>query len=187
MATPAVRERATIGGNLCNASPSADTAPPLIVYGAKVVLQKNDDIREIKLEDFFVGPGKSCLNNGELLTSVLLPPSAEHSGAAYVKHARTSKDLALLGVAVCLEMEGKVCRNCRIALGAVGATPLRVKKAEEVLEGKELSPEIIETAVKEAAAEARPIDDQRASADYRRDMVLEITRRAIQAALARIV
>ena len=185
MATPAVRHRATIGGNLCHASPSADTAPPLLAYGAAAALESASGRRELPLEQFFTGPGSTRLGRGEILYALVLPPVTAGEGAAYIKHTRTEKDLAILGVAAFLKMDDGLCRAARIALGAVAATPMRAGKTEEYLKGKSLSVDILNKAAEIAAGEARPIDDLRASAQYRRDVLCELAKRALKTALDR--
>ena len=184
MATAQVRNRATVGGNLCYASPSADTAPPLIVYGASATAESAAGRRNIPVEELFAGPGQTTLQPGEIITAITLPEVPANSGSAYIKHCRTEKDLAILGVAVYLELDGgRICRAARLALGAVAPVPIRTREAEANLEGKEITGEIIVAAADLASREASPIDDQRASAEYRRDMVREVTMRALRKAL----
>ena len=183
---PQMRNRGTVGGNLCNASPAADTASPLIVYGARVCLASARGERNLPLEEFFTGPGKTALAPGELLVAVVVPPPAPGSGGDYQRRTRTAMDIAVVGAAAAVTVNGgSTCTEARICLASVAPTPLRAAGAEAVLRGKELTAERIAEAARAAAAEARPIDDVRASATYRRAMVEVLTRRALNRALAR--
>jgi carbon-monoxide dehydrogenase medium subunit len=173
-----VRNRATIVGNVCRASPSADTLPPLIADGALVKLHGASGVRELPLEQFFAGPGKTVLRPDELVTELVVPAPPPRTGKVYIKHGRRkAMELATVGVAVTLTVNGDI----RIVLGAVAPTPIRAKNAEEVLRWK-FSDELFERAARTAADEARPISNVRASAEYRRDMVRVLTRRALERA-----
>ena len=186
LASVAIRNVATIGGNLCNAAPSADSAPALIGLGARAKIVGPVGEKIVALEDFFVGPGKTVLKTGELLLEVQVPVLPPNTKGVYLKHAiRGSIDLAIVGVAAILTMNGELCRDVKIVLGAVAPTPMRAKKAEKVLEGKKIDDFLIEEAAKAASSECRPIDDLRASAQYRREMVKVLTRRAILGAMTR--
>ncbi len=183
---PQMRNRGTVGGNLCNASPAADTAAPLIVLGARVRLVSAGGERVLALEEFFTGPGKTVLNPGEILAEVLVPPPPPRSGGDYQRRTRTAMDIAVVGAAVAVALDGgSTCKDARIALASVAPTPLRAAAAAAVLRGKDLTPERVAEAARAAAAEARPIDDVRATAAYRRAMVEVLTRRALANALAR--
>jgi carbon-monoxide dehydrogenase medium subunit len=184
LGTPAIRNQATLGGNLCNAAPSADTAPPLLVLGAKAKIVGKEGEKTVSLGDFFVGPGQTILGQDHLLTEIQVPNILAHSGGAYVKQKRRQgADLAVVGVAALVVMEGKVVKDVRIALGAVAPTPIRAKKAEEILRGKKLDQELLEKCGQTAAGEASPIDDIRGSADYRRELLAVLTKRAITQAI----
>lgn len=173
-----VRNRATIVGNICRASPSADTAPALIADGAIVRIHGLGGERTVGLEDFFTGPGKTVLAPGELVTEIVVPPPAPRTGKVYIKHGRRrAMELATVGVAVTLNSDIK------IVLGAVAPTPIRARRAEAILRGKELNDALIEQAAEAAMQEARPISNVRASAEYRREMVRVLTRRALKQAL----
>ena len=188
MAAPQVRNLGTIGGNLCSAVPSADTAPPLITLGASVRLLGTNGERSVPVEFFFKGPGESVLKADEILVEVLVPNPPESSGGAYFKlMRRNAMDLALVGAAVFLRInkDKKVCQEARIALGAVAPTPMRAPKAEQVLLGRAVNEETAKEAGNTARLEAKPISDIRASEAYRRDMVGVLTKRAIMAALDR--
>lgn len=175
-----VRNRATIVGNVCRASPSADTLPPLIADEASVSIHGEHGTRKVALVDFFTGPGKTRLEPGELVTEIVVPPPRRHTGKVYIKHGRRkAMELATVGVAVTATRDGDV----RIALGAVAPTVMRARKAEAILSGKKIDGALIDAAACAAAEEARPISNVRASADYRRDMVAVLTRRALARAL----
>jgi carbon-monoxide dehydrogenase medium subunit len=178
-----IRNRATLAGNICRASPSADTLPPLIADRASVRIFGPDGERVIPLEEFFTGPGKTLLKSNEILTSIIVPPPAPFTGSAYIKLGRRkAMELATVGVAVTLTLSGRTCRDIRIALGAVAPTPIRAKRAEAVMLGQPFDEDHIEAAAQTAMEESRPISNVRGSADYRREMVKVLTRRAIQQA-----
>jgi aerobic carbon-monoxide dehydrogenase medium subunit len=170
-----VRNRATIVGNICRASPSADTLPPLIADSASLRIVGGKGERTVRLEDFFTGPGKTVLAVDELVTELVLPPPAPGTRKVYIKHGRRkAMELATVGVAVTWNADVK------IVLGAVAPTPMRARKAEDLLRGRTLDEKLIAQAAKAAAAESRPISNVRASAEYRREMVEVLTRRALQ-------
>ncbi|MDP6039334.1 MAG: xanthine dehydrogenase family protein subunit M [Candidatus Latescibacteria bacterium] len=180
-----IRNLATVAGNVCNAAPSADTAPGLIALGAKVKIAGPKGRRTMSVENFMTGPGQTALTSGELVTSIQVPTPPARTGSAYVRHTpRLAMDIAVVGVgaAVTLAPRSNVCKDVKIVLGAVAPTPIRAKKAERILKGKELTPEIIASAAEVAAGEARPITDVRTSADFRREMVRVLTERMVQAA-----
>ena len=184
MASPQVRNRGTIAGNICNAVPSADSAPPLITLGAKLKLISQRGERIVKIEDFFTGPCQTTLNNDEILQEIHIPHPPPNSQGVYLKLSpRRAMDLAIVGVAAVVTAQDGVCQDIRLALGAVAPTPTRARKAEATLRGKKLDDNIIEKAAQTAAGEARPIDDHRASAEYRRDMVEVLVKRAIKQAI----
>jgi carbon-monoxide dehydrogenase medium subunit len=173
-----VRHRATIIGNVCRASPSADTIPPLIADGATVRIRGAGGERSVKLEEFFLGPGKTVLKPGDVVIEIVVPPPAAGTRKIYIKHGRRkAMELATVGVAV-THVPGA---ETRIVLGAVAPTPIRARRAEEVLRGKALSAELIAQAAEAAVAESHPISNVRASAEYRREMVSVLTRRALEA------
>ncbi len=184
-----IRNRATIGGNLCNAAPSAETASPLICLAAKVKIAGASGERIVALEDFFLGPGETVLQPDEILTEIQVPNTAALSTGVYIKHTvRKMMELAIVGVGVLITPngDGRTCGDVRIVLGAVAPTPLRSNKAEEVLKGQQLSDELLEKAAQIASAESRPIDDVRSSAEYRRKMVKVLVRRALEQAAERL-
>lgn len=184
--TPQIRRMGTIGGNLCNGSPSSDSAPPLIALNAAVKLLGVEGERIIPLEGFFVGPGETALLAGEILAEIQVPSPPRRTGLTYVKlPARTREDMAAVSAAVLitLGLKNETCQDVRIVLGAVAPIPLRARRAEEVLRGKKIEDELIQRTAQRASEEAQPISDIRSSADYRREMVKVLTRQAIKQAL----
>ena len=187
LGTPHIRRRATLAGNLCNAAPSAETAPALIVLGASLKLVATGRERTIPVEDFFIGPGQTVLASDEIVAEIGVPGLAPRSGGVYLKHTvRKALDLAIVGVAVMVTMEGDILRDVKIALGAVAPTPLRAKAAEAVLKGRKIDDSLLQQAGQAAADASRPIDDIRSSAEYRRKMVKVLTIRAIQQAIGQV-
>ena len=185
VASVQIRNRATVAGNLCNAAPSADTAPPLLALGARVRISGPRGRRSLLLDNFFTGPGQTALRPGELVTGVHVPPVGKGSGSAYTRHTpREAMDIAAVGVAVALTLarDGATCEQVAIALGAVAPTPTRAREAEKLLCGQALDADRVAEAAECAAREARPISDVRASADFRCELVRVLTRRMIQAA-----
>ncbi len=184
VASTQIRAKGTMAGNICNASPSCDTAPNLLAQGAKILVQGPNKDRIIQAEDFFLGVKKTSLEPGEIVTGIVIPPLAENERAAYIKHAvRKAMDLAIIGVAVKIKVEDGICTDAHIALGAVAATPIRAPKAEEALIGKALTDEVIVKASEEAMDSCHPISDIRASAEYRKDMIRVFTKRAVRQAM----
>jgi aerobic carbon-monoxide dehydrogenase medium subunit len=181
MGSMAIRNVGTIGGNLSHASPSAETAPSLIGLGASVKLVGPDGERTVALENFFTGPGQTILQTGELMLGIRVPPMPSHTKGIYLKHTtRGTANPAIVGVAAIVAMDGKRCMEIKLVLGAVAPTPIRVKKAEEILRGEEMKDALIEKAARAASDESSPISDVRASADYRKDMVQVFTRYALR-------
>lgn len=181
--TPQVRNMGTIGGNLCNAAPSADTAPPLIGLEAKAKINGPNRERVIALEEFFIGPGENALQADEILTEIQIPNPPPHTRGVYLKlPARTMVDLAVVGVAVVVTLDDKERSivDAKIVLGAVAPTPVRARQAEDIIKSKAISRELIEKAAEAAAGEAKPISDLRGSASYRKEMVNTLTKRAIR-------
>jgi len=211
-----IRNVATMGGNICNAAPSADTACPLLVLDASVIIAGKTGEREMSLDDFFLGPNKVALEKGEIVKGFTMPAFGENTGSAYFKHTRRqAMDLPMLGVAArvtidiggsevgckdafCtvdsisnilkrLEDEKLVCEDVRIAMGVVAPRPIRARKAEEALKGKVISEKLFEEIGEIAASESQPRDSIRGEAWYRRDMVKVLTKRAILKAVDRVI
>lgn len=181
-----VRTLATLGGNVCNAAPSADMAPPLLALEAEAVIAGPSGRRRVPLAEFFLGPRRTVLGPDELLVELAIPAPGQHSGGTYRRHTpRRELDIAVVGVAAQLTLVDGACAKARVALAAVAPTPLRAFEAEAALEGRELTPALIEQAAQLAVRAARPISDQRGSAEFRRHLVRMLTRGALTTALAR--
>jgi len=182
-----VRNRATLGGNICNGSPAGDSLPSLISYGASVTLESLAGTRDVLLEDFFTGPGKTSIKSGEILSEILLPVPPEGSGADYIQLGkRKSTEINVVNVAsyISLNKTNGTIDTARIALGSVGPTPLRAPVAEGVLKGETPSDALFAEAGERARRDdCKPINDFRGTADYRRAMIGVLTKRTLLSAL----
>ena len=186
LGSPLIRNLATIAGNLISARPAADLPPPLMAYNAKVVLITGVGEREVGLEDFFTGPGKTMIGPDEILKEIVIEEPRGYSGAGYIKlGVRKALEISLVNVAAFLSLDDPegIIQSARIVLGAVAPTPLRALAAEKALLGEKPNNSLFVKAGKAAAKESRPIDDFRASAGYRRSMVEVLTTRALGLAL----
>jgi len=184
----AIQGRATLGGNLCNSSPSADTIPVLIAMGAKVNIRGPRGSRQLPAEQFCTAPGRNVLEAGEVVVSIELPAPPPNSGAHYQRFIpRYEMDIAVVGVGagVVLSDDKRTIRSARIALGAVAPTPLFVPEAGQALEGKPAAEESLAAAAEIARNAARPIDDMRGTAAQRKHLVGVLTRRVLAGAIAR--
>ena len=182
-----IRNLATVGGNVSNASPAGDTLPALLAFDAQCRIVGPSGERSVPLDEFFVGPGRTVLEKGEILAELRLPPATGRTGSLYIKHSpRGAMDIATLGVAsvVSLEEGGQVCREARIALGAVAPTPIRAYSAENMLRGQTCTPELLRAAAAEAQRCAVPIDDIRGTAAHRRAMVGVLAERTLERAVS---
>lgn len=182
-----LRNMATVGGNIANASPAADTATPLLALDAVAVLAAGRGRRKVALSSLFAGPHKTALN-GSLLVELVLPPPARggRTGWSFLKLGRTESDISLVNVAAGFQLDAKGgCRFARIALGAVAPTPMRAVKAEELLVSRKLDTTLIDEVSAQVAREVRPISDVRAPAEYRREMSRVLTGRALRECAAR--
>ena len=175
-----IRNVATIGGNLCNGSPAADMAPPLLVLHAKVRVQSAQDNRDITLEKFFRGPGETSLSRDEILTDILLEPPETNTKTIFLKKGRTRMDLAVASVAVLIQKEGNRFLKARLAAGSVSPTPLRLFEVEAILEGAIFSRGLLDEARHLASRCVSPISDERATADYRYHLVGVLVKRALE-------
>jgi len=209
-----IRNVATIGGNICTAAPSADTACPLLVLDAKAVLASATGEREVDMDEFFVGPGKTVLRIGEILKEFRIRRFTDKTGSVYMKHTRrAAMDLPIIGVAVRItlnrddvkckdslcatepiskimgyfEDEELKCEDARIAMGVVAPRPVRAKKAEALLKGKVLSEKLVAEVSEVAASEASPRDSVRGEAWYRSEMVKVLVKRGVMRAIERVV
>lgn len=182
-----VQGRCTLGGNLCNASPAADSVPALIAAGAVVTIAGPDGTREVPVEAVATGPGQTSLAPGELVVSFYLPPRPAHSGDAYLRFIpRTEMDIAVVGSGVSLTLDdGGVCTAARVALGAVAATALLVPAAGEALVGTKLDDAALDAAGAAASAACSPIDDKRGTKAFRIEVAGVLTRRAAKIAQER--
>jgi aerobic carbon-monoxide dehydrogenase medium subunit len=181
-----IRYLATLGGNLANATPSADMAPPLFALDAELVIAGPRGQRRVPVADFFLGVRRTVLEPDEVLVEVVIPAPGPGSGGTYVRHTpRRELDIAVVGVASQLTIRDGRCVKARIALAAVAPVPLRAAAAEERLVGEAISPALIEEAAQLAVQAASPISDQRGSAEFRRHLVRVLTRRTLTTALER--
>ena len=182
------RNMATLGGNICNAAPSADTAPPLVVFDAVAEITGPGGARELPVGKLFAGPGKTVLAPHEIVVAFRLPALSRRTGSVYQRHTpRKIMDIAVVGVAVRLTLAGKgdTIQEARICLGAVAPTVIRATEAEQALAGQSPSDELFAKAAELAQAAARPISDVRGSAEFRRYLVGVMTKRCLGIALER--
>lgn len=185
MAAIAVRNMGTIAGNICNASPAADTVPSLIAYSAEIKLVSKRGERTILVEDFIIGVGKTVIEDDEIITQVNIPEMIKNSGSAFSKKGRVKADIAKINLAVYLEREGSICKDCKIVLGSVAVKAIRAKEAEGLLKGQAVSASLIDKIAKEASEEIKPIDDIRSSAEYRSEIARVIVEDTVKIAWER--
>lgn len=181
--SPAVRSLGTLGGNLCHNELGADPPPALLVLGATAVIASTQGERRLPLESFFKSFLETSLGEDEILAYIDIPPQPSGVVCTYMKYQLRAVDKAIVGVGVALRMEGGVCREARVALGGVAPAPFRSTGAEAALTGQPPSESLIKEAAMAAMAEAQPMSDAHASADYRRTMVTVFTGRALRQAL----
>jgi carbon-monoxide dehydrogenase medium subunit len=209
-----IRNVATIGGNICTAAPSADTATPLLVLGAQVKIKSLSEEKAVPIEGFFTGPGETILKKGEMVTELIIPKPLPSTGSAYWKlQRRLALDLPILGVSVLLSLDkGTVscsdmlctaapissilhamekdeltCKEIRIALGVAAPTPMRALKAENLMRGKKISDELLEEVANTASMEAQPRDSIRGEAWYRKDLIRILVKRMAMKSIERVV
>jgi carbon-monoxide dehydrogenase medium subunit len=209
-----IRNVATIGGNICTAAPSADTATPLFVLGTRVKIKSLSEERMVPIEGFFTGPGETILKKGEMVTELIIPKPLPNTGSAYWKlQRRLALDLPILGVSVLLSLDkGTVscsdmlcttspissilhamekdeltCKEIRIALGVAAPTPIRALKAENLMRGKKISDELLEEVANTASVEAQPRDSIRGEAWYRKDLIRVLVKRMAMKSIERVV
>lgn len=184
-----IQNRAAVGGNVCNAAPSADTTPNLLTHEAIAVIVGASGTRNVELTDFFVGPGQTVLQSGEFLQELIVPTPPENSASAYLRFIpRNEMDIAVAGVSSFLHIDPatKTVLKARVALASVAPTPVRARAAEAVLEGKVISADLILEAGTAAVESATPITDVRGSAEYRIELVKVLTRRTLNICMERI-
>jgi carbon-monoxide dehydrogenase medium subunit len=209
-----IRNVATLGGNICTGAPSADTVTPLLVLGAQLKVKNSTLEKTIPIDEFFVGPGKTVLQEDEILTEITISKPLPYTGSAYWKHQRRQAlDLPILGVSVLLslnkatvacsellcttspistilhslEEEELECKEVRIALGVAAPTPIRAKHAETLLRGKKISDELLEKVAVRAVEEAQPRDSIRGEAWYRKDMIKVLVKRMAMKCMERVL
>ena len=186
MATVAIRNRATLVGNICNGSPSAEMAPALIALGATARIVGPSGERMVLVEDFFTGPGRTVLDPDEIVAEIVVPEPSVGSAGVYEKHSLRRMDVAMVGAAALVVPEGDTCGDIRIVLSAVAPTPIRAREAEDILRGHVPTEALIDAAAHAAAEESRPISDIRGTAEFRKTMVEALTgqvsRQALKAA-----
>ena len=178
-----VRNQATIGGNLCNASPAADMAIALLAMDSKVRIASINNEKVIGLDQFFMGPGSTVLNRHDILLEIIIPNDIEQFKGIFIKLGnRNAMEIGIVNIAILLDADFKsgMCKDIKIALGAVAPTVIRARKAEEQLKGNTLNPELISEASEVASQETNPISDLRASAEYRKNMVKTLVGRGIR-------
>jgi carbon-monoxide dehydrogenase medium subunit len=176
------RHRGTVVGNLCNASPAADTAPALLAYRAVVKIAGPEGARDVPIERFFQGPGQTVLAPVEMVTAVVLPPPGSH-GWGFLRRTRTAIDIALVSSCAVVTASNGTCQEVCIGLGAVAPTPMRARRAEDALRGQQPTEALTRTVGQLAAADCNPISDVRCSGDYRKSMVEVLTRRCVHTSL----
>jgi carbon-monoxide dehydrogenase medium subunit len=185
--SPQIRNRGTITGNICNASPAADTAPPLLVHMAEVEIQSLDGRRTIPIADLFAGPKINSLEIGELLTEIRIPVPSAGSASSFKRIGRRKAfTLSVVSAATYIQMEGETCTNAKVAFGSVAITPIRVPEAESLLTGSKLDEKTVKVASKAVYEVVKPITDIRGTAEYRKDMCPVLMRRAIDQCLERL-
>jgi carbon-monoxide dehydrogenase medium subunit len=184
VATVRIRNVATVGGGLAHADPSQDPPPGLIASDARVRLLSSQGERVIPVEELFRDYYESSIQVGEVLTELIIPLPSSRRRTVYLKYLpRTADDYPTVGVAATAQVEDGLCKEIRVALGAVAPTPIRAKVVEEVLEGREATPQMIRLAAESVADQVDPLTDIRGSAEYKRDMAVVFTRRALEAIL----
>lgn len=182
-ATPQIRNMATVVGNVLRASPAGDCSCAILALGGQVVLQGPDGQRLVDIDDFWVAYGVTARKNDELAVELRIPEPAPTTRSAFIRMTRVHEDLAKLNVGVRLEMKQDVCQKARIAMGCVGPTLVRLKQAEELLVGKQVTDELLQQLALSAQEVITPINDQRSTADYRRQVAGVILTRVIEKSL----
>jgi len=186
--SPQIRHRGTIGGNIANASPAADTVPPLMALNSKVKLVSTEGEKQIALEDFFSGPGKTILGQGQVIKEIIIPTPKNNQGSAFLKLGkRNALAISLVNVSavVAADIQAMSIIEARIALGAAAPTVVLADAAAEKLKGREISEALLESAAEAVWQDIQPITDIRTSAEYRREMSKVITKRALIKAINR--
>ncbi|MEM1742632.1 MAG: xanthine dehydrogenase family protein subunit M [Nitrososphaerota archaeon] len=183
MASIQVRNMGTMVGNICNASPAADTAPPLLIYNATLTAKSLNNERKIPIEEFFKAPGKTALKEDELVTEIFIPYPPQDSHSTFLKITRVGMDLSKVSIAVLTKFNGSIIEDIRIAFGAVAPTPLRIRRAEEFLKNKPLTEENLKIVQEIVAKEIKPITDVRSTEWYRREVAKVLVKDALMKCL----
>jgi carbon-monoxide dehydrogenase medium subunit len=182
-----IQGRASLGGNICNGSPAGDSVPALIAAGCIALIAGPNGKREIPIEEFHIGPGKTVLDNGEMLVSLKFPKREANSSDAYLRMTpRTEMDIAVVGCGVNITFENNVCTAARVSLGAVAPTPLLIKEASKIMVGSDLNSEILDKVSKICMDLCDPIDDKRGTIDYRTKVAGVLFKRATLTTIDRI-
>ena len=182
-----IQGRASLGGNLCNGSPAGDSVPALIAAGCKAVIAGPGQRKEIPIENFHLGPGKTILENGQMLVALKFPKRNNNSADAYLRMTpRTEMDIAVVGCGVNISIENGICTNARVSLGAVAPKPLLINEASDIMVGSSLDEETLEKVSKICRDSCNPIDDKRGTIDYRTKVAGVLFKRATLLAADRI-
>ena len=182
-----IQGRASLGGNLCNGSPAGDSVPALIAAGCLAVIAGPDGRKELPIEEFHTGPGRTILKNGEMLVSLKFPKREKNSADAYLRMTpRTEMDIAVVGCGVNITLENDICTSARVSLGAVAPTPLLIKEASEIMIGTNLNDEVLEKVSKLCMDYCNPINDKRGTIEYRTKVAGVLFKRTTLIAIDRI-
>ena len=182
-----IQGRASLGGNLCNGSPAGDSVPALIAAGCTAIIVGPDGKKELPIEEFHTGPGKTVLKNGEMLVSLKFPKRESNSSDSYLRMTpRTEMDIAVVGCGVNLTLDNDICTSVRVSLGAVAPTPLLIKEASDIMVGTNLNSEVLEKVAKICMGSCNPIDDKRGTIEYRTKVAGVLFKRATLIAFDRI-
>jgi carbon-monoxide dehydrogenase medium subunit len=182
-----IQGRASLGGNLCNGSPAGDSVPALIAAGCLAVIAGPDGRKELPIEEFHTGPGRTILKNGEMLVSLKFPKREKNSADAYLRMTpRTEMDIAVVGCGVNITLENDICTSARVSLGAVAPTPLLIKEASEIMTGTNLNDEVLEKVSKLCMDSCNPINDKRGTIEYRTKVAGVLFKRTTLIAIDRI-
>jgi carbon-monoxide dehydrogenase medium subunit len=182
-----IQGRASLGGNLCNGSPAGDSVPALIAAGCTAVIAGPDGKKELPIEEFHTGPGKTILKNGEMLVSLKFPKRESNSSDSYLRMTpRTEMDIAVVGCGVNLTLDNDICTSVRVSLGAVAPTPLLIKEASDIMVGTNLNSEVLEKVARICMDSCNPINDKRGTIEYRTKVAGVLFKRATLIAIDRI-
>jgi len=185
--SPQIRNRGSVAGNLCNASPAADSAPPLLVYDAEVKTVSSGETVIVPLPELFAGPKINCLEPNELVTEIRFPVPPGSSSSSFKRIARRKAfTLSIVSAAAYVEMDGDICNEARVAFGSVAETPIRAPEVEKLLSGTELDSKTISEAAEAAKRSVAPVTDVRGTAEYRKAMCGVLLERTLHAAVGRL-